>query len=177
MNKKGKEMSRINKVIIILTFCFSGVIPAFTQLIPKNTWAVGTDVSLFVTLNSDDPSGSVYLAPLVEYYPVNNLGIGFKGILDYSKLNTNGVTDIKTERILQPYLKYFFYKGFSVLAGTQYVLEFNYQPNLHWGVGYNHFFGNRVALTPLLEFNHNFYQFAARPFHINFALGAGYYFK
>lgn len=170
-------MSIYNKAIIILTFYFLGITPSLTQLIPKNTWAVGTDVSLYLTLNSDDPSGSVYLAPLVEYYTVNNLGVGFKGILDYSKLTANGFTEIKTKRILQPYLKFFFYKGFSLLAGTQYVLEFDYQANLHWGLGYSHFFGDRVALTPLLEFNHNFYQFAPRPLNVNFAIGVSYFFK
>lgn len=170
-------MIRINKVFIIFSFCLFGFEPAYSQLIPKNTWAVGTDVSLFFNLNSDDPSGSVYFAPLVEYYPINNFGAGFKGILDYSKLTSNGFTEIKTERILQPYLKAFVYKGLSVFAGTQYVLEFDYQANLHWGIGYSHFFGKRTAFTPLLEFNHNFYQFAPRPFQVYFSLGASYFFK
>ena len=86
----------------------------FSQTIPSGTWAVGTDASLYFTLESNDPSGSVYIAPLVEYYLTNNLGIGFKGIIDYSKLTNNGFTEISTNQILQPYLKYFLYKGLFI---------------------------------------------------------------
>ncbi|HQW71702.1 MAG TPA: hypothetical protein PKZ91_07785 [Saprospiraceae bacterium] len=166
---------RIINIILALLFMIEH--NGFSQIIPSGTWAVGADASLYFTLKSADPSGSIYIAPLVEYYPVNNLGIGFKGIIDYSKLTNNGFTEISTNQILQPYLKYFLYKGLSIFAGTQYVLEFNYQVNIHWGLGYSHFFSKRVAFTPLIEFNHNFYQYAPRPFHTNFSIGASYFFK
>lgn len=168
-------MKKYHIFLIWLVAMRAGV--AFGQTVPNHTVAVGIDAYAFFTLKSDDPSGRIFIAPLIEYYPFNNLGAGIKGIVDYRKLTSNGFTEIKTRRIIQPYIKYFAYRGLHVLAGSQLDLEYDYQANFHWGVGYSHFFSRKVAFTPLIEFNHNFDQYAVRPFAFNFSIGASYFFK
>lgn len=148
-----------------------------TQVVPPKTFAVGGDLALFTTLGAGDRTAAIYFSPSLEYYVVQNGALAMKFVLDFSNITENSLVKIVTKRIFQPYLRYHFLNGCTFLAGTQYDLEFKYQPNLHWGAGYSFFVMPRVCITPLMEFNHNFYKFAARPVRMNFSFGAAYYFN
>ncbi len=175
---KADRMGSIFVMGLMVFLCFlSRVGEGQAQVIPGKTLAAGGDLSLFATLNATDRTAAIYFSPYLEYYAVPNGAVAMKFVIDFSNITENSLAKIVTKRIFQPYLRYYFLDGWSLLAGTQYDLEFKYQPNLHWGAGYTFFVLPRVGITPLIEFNHNFYKFAARPFRMNFSFGAAYYFN
>lgn len=170
------RQSCLLKYIVIALLCEASVLLS-AQTVNKNAVAIGGDISLFTTTDAEDPSASVYLSPYVEYYPLANGAVAVKYIIDVSKLTGNNLTTISTRRTFQPYIRYFIYKGLSVLAGTQFEHEYKYQPNLHWGAGYSFFAGKMLAITPLLEINNNFYKYAPMPLKFNFSIGVSCYFN
>ena len=150
---------------------------AMSQGVGKNTFSIGGDASFFTTTQSDDPSISLYLSPFLEYFAINNGALGFKYIIDFSKLTDRGFTKISTKRIFQPYIKCYLYKDFFLMGGTQFDSEYRYQSNIQAGVGYTFHLNNTFGVTPLFEINHNFYKYAPNPWQFFYSLGFSYYFN
>lgn len=170
-------MINIVKLMVMGALCTLICFRIFGQGVVNNTLAAGGDVSLYSQLKGDDPSISFYLSPYLEYYVISNLSIGAKYVLDFSKITDKGFTKITTKRIFHPYLKYYFFRNAFALAGTQIEHDYRYQSNIHTGLGYTIFISRQVGFIPLLEVNHNFYKYAAKPWQVYFSMGACYYFN
>lgn len=147
------------------------------QTIPGNTVAIGLDASAWYNLNKENPSGRIYLAPSVTYYVFNDLGVGLSGGFDFGKTTTAGLTTITTDRVIRPYVRWFFYRGLALRGGTEVDMVYNYSTNVYGGLSYSFFFGHRWALEPLFEVKYDFGKYAIVELEQRISLGLHYYFK